>query len=73
MAKEQKIQVVQEDVTRNGHTVSVLTVNKQEIGFVETVGERFNAYLAGNTSANHFKSMDDAVNFLIAEYHLHHS
>lgn len=73
MAKEQKIQVVQEDVTRNGHTVSVLTVNKNEIGFVETEGERFNAFLAGNNRANHFKSMDDAVSFLISEYHLHHS
>lgn len=73
MAKEQKIQVVQEDVTRNGHTVSVLTVNKNEIGYVETVVGRFNAYLAGESRANHFKSMDDAVNFLISEFHLHHS
>ncbi|WP_179395205.1 DUF2969 family protein [Lacticaseibacillus absianus] len=73
MAKEQKIMVQQEDVTRNGHTVSVLTVNKNEIGYVETEEKRFLAYQAGQTKPNRFKTMDDAVNFLIAEYHLHHS
>ncbi|WP_225047103.1 DUF2969 family protein [Lacticaseibacillus kribbianus] len=73
MAKEQKIMVQQEDVTRNGHTVSVLTVAKNEIGYVETIENRFLAYIAGQTSANRFKTMDDAVAFLISEYHLHHS
>ncbi|WP_125702979.1 DUF2969 family protein [Lacticaseibacillus daqingensis] len=73
MGKEQKITVQQEEVTRNGHTVSVLTVNKNEIGFVETEEKRFLAYLAGSSNANRFKTMDDAVSFLISEYHLHHS
>ncbi|MCG4282657.1 DUF2969 domain-containing protein [Lacticaseibacillus saniviri] len=73
MAKEQKIKVALDDVTRNGRTVSVLILGKQEIGYIESEGDKFAAYLAGNTTANRFKNIDDAVNFLISEYHLHHS
>lgn len=73
MPKEQKINVNQEDVTRNGHTVSVLSINKTELGYIEQQDDRFLAYQAGETEPNRFKTMDDAVNFLIAEFHLHHS
>ena len=72
MAKDQKIPVNQNDVTRNGHTVSVLTVGKYEIGYIEEVDAKFIAYLNGSSQPNHFKTMDDAVDFLISDYHLHH-
>jgi len=71
MAKEQNIKVNLEEVQRNGHTVSVLTLGKQELGFIEPTDDRFTAYVAGNTDPNRFKAFDDAVNFLISEYHLH--
>ena len=32
---------------------------------------RFAAYVAGSNKPNRFKNIDDAVNALIAEYHLH--
>lgn len=73
MAKEQNIMVQQEDVERNGHTVSVLSVNRQEIGYIETQDTRFLAYLAGSDKPNRFKTLADATNFLIAEFHLHRS
>ncbi|MFD1432406.1 DUF2969 domain-containing protein [Lacticaseibacillus yichunensis] len=71
MAKEQRISVTEEEVTRNGHTVTVLTVGKNEIGYIQTEEDRFLAYVAGATTAHRFKTMDDATNFLISEYHLH--
>ena len=58
MAKEKNIKVAQMDETRNGHTVSVLRIGDQ-------------AYVAGSNKPNRFKNIDDAVNALIAEYHLH--
>ena len=67
MAKEKNIKVAQMDETRNGHTVSVLRIGDQEIGFIEPDGTRF----AGSNKPNRFKNIDDAVNALIAEYHLH--
>ncbi|KMO46267.1 DUF2969 domain-containing protein [Lacticaseibacillus rhamnosus] len=71
MAKEKNIKVAQMDETRNGHTVSVLKIGDQEIGFIEPDGTRFAAYVAGSNKPNRFKNIDDAVNALIAEYHLH--
>ncbi|KRN25093.1 DUF2969 family protein [Lacticaseibacillus camelliae] len=73
MPKEQKITVNQEDVTRNGHTVSVLTLGKNEIGYVapEEDGKHFNAFLAGDAKPHRQKTMDAAVAFLLSEYHLH--
>ena len=62
MAKEKNIKVAQMDETRNGD---------QEIGFIEPDGTRFAAYVAGSNKPNRFKNIDDAVNALIAEYHLH--
>jgi len=73
MAKEQNIKVNLEEVQRNGHTVSVLNLGKQELGYIESEEARFTAYVAGNTAPNRFKQFDDAVNFLISEYHLHRS
>lgn len=73
MAKEQRIQVKEEEVTRNGHTVTVLTVGKNEIGFIEEAGDRFLAFVAGQTGSTRYRTMDTAVSALIAEYHLHHS
>lgn len=72
MSKKNEILVNQEEVTRNGHTVSVLTVGKHEIGYVEPEEKRFIAYLAGSSQPNRFKTEADAVDFLISDYHLHH-
>lgn len=71
MAKERNIKVTQADETRNGHTVSVLKIGDREIGFIEPDGKRFSAFVAGSTKPNRFKTLDAAVNALIAEYHLH--
>ncbi|WP_338215119.1 DUF2969 family protein [Lacticaseibacillus salsurivasis] len=73
MAKEQKITVQQEEVTRNGHTVSVLTVGKVEIGYIEPEadGKHFQGFVAGSMQGNRFKNLADAENYLLSEYHLH--
>ena len=71
MAKERNIKVTQADETRNGHTVSVLKIGDREIGFIEPDGTRFSAFVAGSTKPNRFKTLDAAVNALIAEYHVH--
>ncbi|MDN5591782.1 MAG: DUF2969 domain-containing protein, partial [Lacticaseibacillus paracasei] len=48
-----------------------LKIGDREIGFIEPDGTRFSAFVAGSTKPNRFKTLDAAVNALIAEYHLH--
>lgn len=72
MAKERKIEISMDQVKRGGQMVSVLNIGKKEIGFIEPEGAKFNAVLVGAGQSQQFKSEDEAVNYLIATYHLHH-
>lgn len=72
MAKERKIEISMDKVKRGGQEVSVLNIGKKEIGFIEPQGAKFNAVILGSDLNQAFKTEDEAVNYLIATYHLHH-
>ena len=71
MTKERKINISMDSVKRNGRDVSVLSIGKKEIGYIEPDGAKFNAVEVDTDLSQNFKTEDEAVNFLIANYHLH--
>ena len=71
MTKERKISISMDAVERNGRTVSVLKIGKDEIGVIEPRGEKFMAFPSGSDGEQLFKSEEDAVNYVISTYHLH--
>lgn len=71
MGKERKIKISMDSVQRSGQTVSVFNIGNKEIGSIEPDGSKFKAYVAGADNAQLFKTEDEAVNYVIATYHLH--
>ena len=71
MGKERKIKISMDSVQRGGKTVSVFNIGSKEIGSIEPDGSKFKAYVAGTDNAQLFKTEDEAVNYVIATYHLH--
>ncbi|KRM87872.1 hypothetical protein FD19_GL000149 [Lacticaseibacillus thailandensis DSM 22698 = JCM 13996] len=59
------------DEQRDGQSVSVLSMGQQELGYVRPDGDRFVAVVSAGAETDRFRNEDDAVNFLIATFHLH--
>ncbi len=68
--KNDTVNLVLEEETRHGATVQVLRLAKKEIGYIAHENDRCVAYMNGVQIGNQ-KTLDDAIQTLITEYHLH--
>ncbi|MBU3852080.1 MAG: DUF2969 domain-containing protein [Candidatus Paralactobacillus gallistercoris] len=68
--KNDNVNLVLEDETRQGKTIQVLRLAKQEIGYITHDHDRYAVHTGGVQVGNQ-KTLDDAIHALIAEYHLH--
>lgn len=68
--KADNINLVLEEEKRHGIDIQVLRLAKREIGYITHDNDRYMAYMNGVQISNQ-KTLDDAIQAIITEYHLH--
>ncbi|CAJ1228664.1 DUF2969 domain-containing protein [Levilactobacillus zymae] len=69
--REKAVQVtVDEQKLPDGTTMSVLKIGKETIGTVQPLADRFEAQLTDG-DVYHVKTVDEGVEVLLRDYHLH--